>query len=139
MAKYFTPPISEEKFAAFIEGNLSETEMYQIQNLIERNEDMQNIISQNIDIDTTLSHYIKTEIEAPYNYFQIEIPDINTSCLIYENINTPWMSEVSMCSMYEDNIDFHTSTFETISETFTHDESMGNDILDEPDTNFFNE
>ena len=34
MFKKFNPPISEEKFAAFLDGNLFDSEMNQIQNII---------------------------------------------------------------------------------------------------------
>ena len=81
MFKEFNLPVSEEKFAAFLDGNLSENEMNQIQNIIRQNQDMQEISNHCIDIDETYQHMVDIGLEAPYDEHELLIPILDNDVL----------------------------------------------------------
>lgn len=102
MDSQFISPISIEKFAAYLDGNLSEAEMHSISLLIDGNEDLQEIIDTNDSIEDTYDYNdfvgeadIPNEIER----MDFEIPNLDT-------VNTPfdsnevysWEADIAACA-----------------------------------------
>lgn len=63
MDKQSLPSI--EKFAAYIEGNLSQDEMLQFSNLAVRNEDFMHLLDANDKIEETLASYDEVDLMLP--------------------------------------------------------------------------
>lgn len=61
MNKHFNPAISEEKFAAWLDGMLPADEMRQIETLIENDSELQECAAISEAIDTEIQDYINDE------------------------------------------------------------------------------
>lgn len=72
-------PISIEKFAAFLDGNLAAEEMQGVAALISENDEMQMIVDTNSLIDDTLSTYSANESELPFELQSLDfaLPDLD--------------------------------------------------------------
>ena len=57
MHKDFVPPVSIEKFAAYLDGNLTEEGMNEVASAIHSDDSLQNILSSGYMVDETLSTY----------------------------------------------------------------------------------
>lgn len=73
-------PVSIEKFAAYIDGNLSDDEMQRVSSVIEKNDTMQDIMDSMEQSELTLAKYRKENIKFPEDdisekYF--DIPNID--------------------------------------------------------------
>ncbi len=79
MDKPFSPPISIEKFAAYLDGNLPEHEMLHVSLLIESNDDMRQIMQINDSIDETMEAnvFIDMDLSDEITAVDFELPDIN--------------------------------------------------------------
>lgn len=65
MDKPFVPPISIEKFAAYLDGNLPENEMLNVSLLIESNDDMQQIMQINDSVNEALEANDFIDMDLP--------------------------------------------------------------------------
>ena len=63
MDKQLLPSI--EKFAAYLDGNLSQDEMLQFSQLATHNEDLMNLIEANATVNETLASYDGTDLQLP--------------------------------------------------------------------------
>lgn len=63
MDKQLLPRI--EKFAAYLDGNLSQDEMLQFSELATHNEDFMNLLEANAAVTETLASYNDTDLEFP--------------------------------------------------------------------------
>ena len=63
MDKQLLPSI--EKFAAYLDGNLSQDEMLQFSQLATHNEDLMNLIEANAAVNETLASYDGTDLQLP--------------------------------------------------------------------------
>jgi hypothetical protein len=63
MDKLLLPSI--EKFAAYLDGNLSQHEMLQFSELATHNEDLMNLIEANATVNETLASYDGTDLQLP--------------------------------------------------------------------------
>ena len=63
MDKQLLPRI--EKFAAYLDGNLSQDEMLQFSELATHNEDFMNLLEANAAVTETLASYNDTDLELP--------------------------------------------------------------------------
>lgn len=63
MDKRLLPSI--EKFAAYLDGNLSQDEMLQFSELAIHNEDLMNLLEANVAVNETLASYNDTDLELP--------------------------------------------------------------------------
>lgn len=63
MDKQLLPSI--EKFAAYLDGNLSQDEMLQFSELATHNEDFMNLLEANAAVTETLASYNDTDLELP--------------------------------------------------------------------------
>lgn len=81
MFKKFNPPISEEKFAAFLDGNLFDSEMNQIQNIIRQNQDMQEIKRHCMDVEETYRHMVNVGLETPYEASELFLPILDNEII----------------------------------------------------------
>ena len=75
MSKHFTPPVSIEKFAAYLDNNLPGQEMMEIDSLIDDNVELQEFMNINDDIENL--------VEEPLSLSEIEldllpIPEISS-------------------------------------------------------------
>lgn len=139
-------PVSIEKFAAYLDGNLSDDEMQRVKAVIDGDEGMQDVISNNQYIDETLSNNKPLELVLPdeLTQFDFDIPQFDDSI----NIDGYWEElEVAACAeneIYDDSyIDSECSTDmnhgrdDVIHHTdfSSHtDEYINNDLTQEQDT-----
>ena len=63
MDKQLLPSI--EKFAAYLDGNLSQDEMLQFSQLATHNEDLMNLIEANAAVNETLASCNETDLQLP--------------------------------------------------------------------------
>lgn len=76
MDKQLLPSI--EKFAAYIEGNLSQDEMLQFSNMAARNEDLMHLLDANDTIEETLASYDEVDLMLPEEIasMDFDLPEI---------------------------------------------------------------
>lgn len=79
MDKQLLPSI--EKFAAYLDGNLSQDEMLQFSRLITKNENLMNFLDANADIEETLASYGEADLQLPH-----EVAERNFNLPQIENI-----------------------------------------------------
>lgn len=82
MNKHFNPAISEEKFAAWLDGMLTPVEMDEVSSFIENNSDMQTILTIEDMIDDDLlcnsSDYLQHDVFANLlSPTDFELPELN--------------------------------------------------------------
>lgn len=79
MVKHF-PPISIEKFAAYLDGNLPQSEIQQISQLTANDPTMQELIDASTAIDVTQESYADTDLQLPNDIqnMSFNLPDISS-------------------------------------------------------------
>ena len=101
MNKHFNPAISEEKFAAWLDGRLPADEMRQIGTLIENDSELQECAAISEAIDTEIQDYIndeflyQTDMEMLDESY-IEIPSIEMQDSEYIETNSDSDSETEI-------------------------------------------
>lgn len=81
------PNISIEKYAAYLDGNLSDEEMQQIESFIEKDSDMQEFLATDgcIDADFDLDSLDDELIPLDIELASIELPSIDTRLTLEQN------------------------------------------------------
>ncbi len=110
MNKHFTPAISEEKFAAWLDGMLPQDEMMQVESIVGSDEVMHDIYNTSRIADEAIS-----------NYDQIEgIPDV----IMSSNFEVPmWDNDFHQFLKMEDDFQNSQEDF-NLMDSLEHDESM---------------
>ncbi len=74
----FSPLISIEKFAAYLDGNLSEDESRYIASLMESDEDMRLLCKMNEDMDKSIARFEEEDYEVPQEIISLsfDLPEI---------------------------------------------------------------
>lgn len=77
MDRHSLPSI--EKFAAYLDGNLSKIEMQQFYKMLECNDSLQQIIDANSIIDNTIAGFTDTDLQVPDDIVNLDfdIPDLD--------------------------------------------------------------
>lgn len=83
MHKHLLPSI--EKFAAFLDGNLSQSEMQQFTQLAEHNEAMHQLLDACLQVDETIASYTDEDIQLPPEIISplFEIPDVSADGIVH--------------------------------------------------------
>lgn len=109
MDKLFTPPISIEQFAAYLDGNLPEPQMHEMDLLIATNPVMEELmeISDVIAEDTQfyLNDDFALEVDmAMLDEQDFDLPDINNTSLLNTDMDIDTEIEVAaICASEEDD------------------------------------
>ena len=76
MDKQLLPSI--EKFAAYLDGNLSQDEMLQFSHLATNNEELMNLIDANATVEETLASYDDADLHIPEEFagWDFKLPEI---------------------------------------------------------------
>jgi hypothetical protein len=77
MDRNFVPPVSIEKFAAYLDGNLSEEEMDSIDALVSSNPDMEELVSISDEIDEDVQMYLQDEFAYEADMTALEDSDFD--------------------------------------------------------------
>ena len=86
MNKNFNPPISIEKIAAFLDGNLPDEETNKIESLVSEDKQLFNLVEECNYIDSEIDAYGTTPTNVePFDFMAIDIPEVligneNFSC-----------------------------------------------------------
>lgn len=92
MDNLFNSGISIEKMAAFLDGNLSASEMQKVSTIVSSNDDLRNFVSVSGQIDKNIKdHHEDYNIPSDFLSDELEIPDI-------EVINNNPMLAVAACT-----------------------------------------
>lgn len=81
------PNISIEKYAAYLDGNLTDEEMQQIESFIEKDSDMQaflaaeGVVNSDFDLDSLDNEFVPLDLELA----SIELPSIDTGLIIEQS------------------------------------------------------
>lgn len=107
MDKHFTPSISIEKFAAFLDGNLPQDEMQNTSSTIENDEALKAILDTSNMIDTTLENGISDDVQIPDDIANLEfdLPNLTENSADFDMFNIDDTPDVSTCagdSFYSD-------------------------------------
>lgn len=140
MINLFDTSISIEKFAAYLDGNLPESEMNELSSTIESNSELQAFANVNTLIDDTINGYSEQDIELPLELQSkdFEIPsfsDLVANNDLFEGIG--FQEELNIASCSNDQSSFHTSNSnENCGENLTdnQDEFDVNSIEEEINT-----
>ena len=77
MDKNYMPPVSIEKFAAYLDGNLSEDEMNRIDTLVSTNSDMEELVSISDEVDEDIQIYMQDEFAYEADMTALEDSDFD--------------------------------------------------------------
>lgn len=102
MGNHFNPSVSIEKFAAYLDGNLSEGEMLQISSLIENDEALKNILDVSEQVNASLEDYASCGLQIPEELLTLDfkLPDIHDASVSLDMAptNSGLMPDVSICA-----------------------------------------
>lgn len=116
-------PVSIEKFAAYLDGNLSDDEMQRVEAVIDGDEGMQDVISHNQYIDETLSN---NEPLEDGNWEELEV----AACAENEIYDDSYIDSECSTDMNHGRDDvLHHMDFSSHT-----DEHINNDLTQEQDT-----
>lgn len=115
MDNHFNPPVSIEKFAAYIEGNLPEDEMRQISSLIANDDALKSILDVSEQVDASLGDYASCGLQIPEELLTLdfELPGIHDTSVSLDMASTDdmLMADVAICAdepnFMEDNSNDH--------------------------------
>ena len=77
MDKNFMPPVSIEKFAAYLDGNLSDDEMNRIDALVSTNPDMEELVAISDEVDEDIQIYMQDEFAYEADMTALEDSDFD--------------------------------------------------------------
>ncbi len=139
MDKDFMPPVSIEKFAAYLDGNLSEDEMNRIDALVSTNPDMGELVVISDEVDEDIQVYMQNEFAYEADMTALEnsdfdIPNLDADITPHIGDDSTEYREVACVADAADEI---TDIDETVEEMFESDEFQFLQNEDSPNT--FNE
>lgn len=113
MANKFVSPISLEKFAAYLDGNLPQNEIHEVSSLVERYEELQELINANEAIEETLefNSFLNEELPEDIASLDFEIPDIegmeifNDFEIENHEVDNPWEENNGYSNNTQTNIE----------------------------------
>lgn len=88
MINLFDTSISIEKFAAYLDGNLPESEMNELSSTIESNSELQAFANVNTLIDDTINGYSEQDIELPLELQSKDFEIPSFSDLVTNNVSS---------------------------------------------------
>lgn len=118
MDNNFIFPISIEKFAAYLDGNLPENEMNHIENIISENPQMGELVNISDSIDQSIQDYIQDDFLYDADMFMLDETNIEIPILddilgeSYLGIACNTAAEVEFDNIIEDDSTFNTSEFD---------------------------
>ncbi len=118
MDSQFISPISVEKFAAYLDGNLPEAEMQSVSSLINKNVDLAEIIDTCDFIDEAIEYnsFLGQELPEEIRSLDFEIPNLeDIDNFEFEEIN-PW-ENVEVACANDDNDLFYPEDIEETEDT----------------------
>lgn len=123
MHKDFVPPVSIEKFAAYLDGNLTEDGMNEIASAIHSDDSLQDIMSSCHAIDDTIANYEPLQLTVPDDIYStdFEIPQIDDND--YLNIGDWGNLDVAACAVAP----FQADTMGTEDDSFSIGDHIGLD------------
>lgn len=100
MDKNFMPPVSIEKFAAYLDGNLSEDEMNRIDTLVSTNPDMEELVAISDEVDEDIQIYMQDEFAYEADMTALEdsdfdIPNLDADIPPHTGTDNPDYREVA--------------------------------------------
>lgn len=91
MNKFFNPPISIEKFAAFLDGNLPQAELEQISSLIETNHELLSLAETSEMLDEDIVHGCDIPDEIFNNDFELPSVDLFQNDIEYDDVGNMFL------------------------------------------------
>ena len=133
--KTFCPPVSIEKFAAYLDGNLSDDEMNRIEALVSTNPDMEELVAISDEVDEDIQVYMQDEFAYEADMTALEdsdfdIPNLDADITPHIGIDNPEYREVACAADAADEINDIdeanplNDTDNTIEEKFENDELL---------------
>ena len=144
MDKYFMPPVSIEKFAAYLDGNLSDDEMNRIDALVSTNPDMEELVAISDEVDEDIQVYMQDEFAYEADMTALEesdfdIPNLDADITPYIETDTPDYREVACAADVTDEINDvdETNHFNDDDEEIGEDEFGNDDFITHQDDDSF--
>lgn len=109
MDKNFMPPVSIEKFAAYLDGNLSDDEMNRIDSLVSTNPDMEELVAVSDEVDEAIQVYMQDEFAYEADMTALEdsdfdIPNLEADITSHTGTDTLDYREVACAADAADEI-----------------------------------
>lgn len=128
MDKNFMPPVSIEKFAAYLDGNLGDDEMNHIDALVSTNPDMEELVAVSDEVDEDIQVYMQDEFAYEADMTALEdsdfdIPNLEADLTPHIGTDTPDYREVACAA---DEID-ETNKIDETSQLNDDDDEIGED------------
>lgn len=127
--------VSIEKFAAYLDGNLSESEMDKVGSMIENDEAMQDVMAHLEQSELTFTEYEQENIQLPEELLDtnFEIPIINDEIDVGDSVDSfghvACAAAPVMFDSFNDFID---------NEKYKIDSCKDDEFSDEPDSSYIN-
>ena len=134
MHKDFTPSVSVEEFAAYLDGNLSDSKMNDLQQLIDNDVHLRNIINTNSFMEDNISSKTNEDWQLPDEILRMdfEYPGMNENLENFLDEDDMFFQEDQ--SVYTEAVDNHTEDYQLASEeskniNYKNSEIMAGNIL----------
>lgn len=144
MDKNFMPPVSIEKFAAYLDGNLSDDEMNRIEALVSTNPDMEELVAISDEVDEDIQVYMQDEFAYEADMTALEdsdfdIPNLEADLTPHVGTDTPDYREVACAADAADRITDmdETTQLNDDDEEIGEDEFENNDFITHQDDGSF--
>ena len=144
MDKFFMPPVSIEKFAAYLDGNLSDDEMNRIDALVSTNPDMEELVTVSDEVDEDIQVYMQDEFayEADMTVLEdsdFDIPNLEADLTPHIGTDTPDYREVACAADAIDEINEidETSQLNDDNDEIDEDEFGNDEFMTHQDNDSF--
>ena len=144
MDKNFMPPVSIEKFAAYLDGNLSDDEMNRIDALVSTNPDMEELVAVSDEVDEDIQVYMQDEFAYEADITALEdsdfdIPNLEADLTPHIGTDTPDYREVACAADAADRITDidETNQPNDVDDEIGEDEFENNEFMTHQDDDSF--
>ncbi len=138
------PPVSIEKFAAYLDGNLSDDEMNRIDALVSTNPDMEELVAVSDEVDEDIQVYMQDEFAYEADMTALEdsdfdIPNLEADLTPHIGTDTPDCREVACAADATDRITDidETNQFNDDDDENGEDEFENNEFMTHQDDDSF--
>ena len=127
--------ISVEKFAAFLDGNLTNREMLEVEMLIEANEELKDLVSLSEIVDADIYYYANNDLECNFDVAMIdsngfELPYIGEGIMDVEQCTV-----FNQLDIMQQHVEFVTNNIETelltSEDVYCHENEIAEDDISE--------
>lgn len=111
MDKHPNIPLSIERFAAYLDHNLPDTEMQTIDNVVSKNESLSQLVTLSKEADTFMAEWQPEDTPFDINSIDFELPQIESFCSYDNELSLAAFGDLAnFDASFDDDEDFDTDS-----------------------------